>query len=416
MPASEFWLLLAFGLLMVAAFYVPALRRRSRERTRQRERLEREAGQTSTGTSIAERAVPEVEAPEVEAPDVVPPPEKIAPPAPAPPAPAPAAPAPVAPGAAPPEIETPAPTAGRLVRLRARLSKSQNLFGKGLLALLSRDKLDEETWEEIEETLISADVGVEPTRQIVEGLRERARVLGTASATDLRGLLAEELVGALDPNVDRTLKATPQGDHPAVLLVVGVNGSGKTTTCGKIARVLVADGRSVVLGAADTFRAAAADQLATWAGRVGAEVVRGPEGGDPAAVAFDAVTAAESRGTDAVIVDTAGRLQTKVQLMAELAKIHRVIARRLPDQPRHVLLVLDATTGQNGLAQAEAFTREAGVTGIVLTKLDGTAKGGVAVAVADRLGVPIVFAGIGEEIDALAPFDPAAYAEWLLSG
>ena len=412
MPASEFWLLLAFGLLMVAAFYVPALRRRSRERTRQRERLEREAGQTSTGTSIAERAVPEVEAPEVEAPDVVPPPEKIAPPAPAPPAPAPAAPAPVAPGAAPPEIETPAPTAGRLVRLRARLSKSQNLFGKGLLALLSRDKLDEETWEEIEETLISADVGVEPTRQIVEGLRERARVLGTASATDLRGLLAEELVGALDPNVDRTLKATPQGDHPAVLLVVGVNGSGKTTTCGKIARVLVADGRSVVLGAADTFRAAAADQLATWAGRVGAEVVRGPEGGDPAAVAFDAVKRGIDTRVDTVLIDTAGRLQNKVGLMDELGKVKRVVEKHGP--VAETLLVLDATTGQNGLEQARVFTEVVNVTGVVLTKLDGTAKGGIVIAVQRKLGIPVKLVGLGEGPDDLAPFEPKAFVDALL--
>jgi len=417
MPASEFWLLLAFGLLMVAAFYVPALRRRSRERTRQRERLEREAGQTSTGTSIAERAVPEVEAPEVEAPDVVPPPEKIAPPAPAPPAPAPpapapAAPAPVAPGAAPPEIETPAPTAGRLVRLRARLSKSQNLFGKGLLALLSRDKLDEETWEEIEETLISADVGVEPTRQIVEGLRERARVLGTASATDLRGLLAEELVGALDPNVDRTLKATPQGDHPAVLLVVGVNGSGKTTTCGKIARVLVADGRSVVLGAADTFRAAAADQLATWAGRVGAEVVRGPEGGDPAAVAFDAVKRGIDTRVDTVLIDTAARLQNKVGLMDELGKVKRVVEKHGP--VAETLLVLDATTGQNGLEQARVFTEVVNVTGVVLTKLDGTAKGGIVIAVQRKLGIPVKLVGLGEGPDDLAPFEPKAFVDALL--
>src|SRR5262245_3131842 len=209
---------------------------------------------------------------------------------------------------APPELEKPAPTAGRLVRLRARLSRSQNAFGKGLLALISRDRLDEDTWEEIEETLITADVGLEPTRMIVERLREQARVLGTGSATELRGILRDELVGALDADADRALKTTASDGTPAVILVVGVNGSGKTTTCGKIARVIVADGHSVVLGAADTFRAAAADQLATWAGRVGAEVVRGPEAGDPAAVAFDAVRRGIESGVDTVLIDTAGRL------------------------------------------------------------------------------------------------------------
>jgi len=298
------------------------------------------------------------------------------------------------------------------VRLRARLSKSQNLFGKGLLALLSRDKLDEETWEEIEETLISADVGVEPTRQIVEGLRERARVLGTASATDLRGLLAEELVKALDPNADRTLKATPQGDLPAVLLVVGVNGSGKTTTCGKIARVLVADGRSVVLGAADTFRAAAAEQLATWAGRVGAEVVRGPEGGDPAAVAFDAVRRGIDTRVDTVLIDTAGRLQNKVGLMDELGKVKRVVEKHGP--VAETLLVLDATTGQNGLEQARVFTEVVNVTGVVLTKLDGTAKGGIVIAVQRKLGIAVKLVGLGEGPDDLAPFEPRAFVDALL--
>jgi fused signal recognition particle receptor len=212
------------------------------------------------------------------------------------------------------------------VRLRARLARSQNLFGKGLMALLARDKFDDETWEELEETLITADVGVDATREIVERVRERSRVQGTASAKDLRGLLADELVTALDPGADRTLKSTPSGDKPAVLLVVGVNGSGKTTTCGKIARVLVADGRSVVLGAADTFRAAAADQLATWAGRVGAEVVRGHEGSDPAAVAYDAVKRGVDARVDTVLVDTAGRLQNKVGLMDELGKVKRVVS------------------------------------------------------------------------------------------
>jgi fused signal recognition particle receptor len=310
-------------------------------------------------------------------------------------------------------LEKPAPTAGRLVRLRERLSKSQNSLGRGLLALLSRDKLDDDTWDEVEETLITADVGVEPTRQIVDRLRERARVLGTASATDLRGLLADELLNALDPAADRTLKTMPQADRPAVLLVVGVNGSGKTTTCGKIARVLVADGRSVVLGAADTFRAAAAEQLATWAGRVGAEVVRGPEGGDPAAVAFDAVKRGIESKVDTVLVDTAGRLQNKVGLMDELGKVKRVVEKHGPVD--ETLLVLDATTGQNGLEQARVFTEVVNVTGVVLTKLDGTAKGGIVIAVQRKLGIPVKLVGLGEGPDDLAPFEPKAFVDALLA-
>ncbi len=332
---------------------------------------------------------------------------------------APVAPAPPAPPVeeAVPEVgvvlEKPEPTAGRMSRLRARLSKSQNVFGRGLLALLSRDKLDEDTWDEIEETLISADVGVEPTRQIVERLRERARVQGTATAAELKDMLADELVEALDPTVDRTLKATPQGDRPAVLLVVGVNGSGKTTTCGKIARVLVADGRSVVLGAADTFRAAAADQLATWAGRVGAEVVRGPEGGDPAAVAFDAVKRGTEARVDTVLIDTAGRLQNKVGLMDELGKVKRVVEKHGPVD--ETLLVLDATTGQNGLEQARVFMEVVNVTGVVLTKLDGTAKGGIVIAVQRKLGIPVKLVGLGEGPDDLAPFEPKVFVDALLA-
>ncbi|HEX6140059.1 MAG TPA: signal recognition particle-docking protein FtsY, partial [Candidatus Limnocylindria bacterium] len=200
-----------------------------------------------------------------------------------------------------------------------------------------------------------------------------------------------------------------------VILVVGVNGSGKTTTIAKLAARLKRDGRRVILAAGDTFRAAAIEQLRIWGEQLDVPVVAQRAGADPGAVAFDALAAAESRGADAVIIDTAGRLQNKAQLMAELAKIRRVVERRMPEQPRHVLLVLDATTGQNGLSQAEAFSRESGVTGIVLTKLDGTAKGGIAVAAAERLNVPILFAGVGEEIDSLAPFDPAAYVDWLLS-
>jgi fused signal recognition particle receptor len=342
---------------------------------------------------------PTVEQPTVEKPRVEKP--KVEPTVEAPPVEAPAV-----------ELETPEPTAGRLVRLRARLARSQTVFGKGLLAILSRDRLDDDSWDEVEEILIGADVGVAATTEIVGRLREKARVLGTSSASDLRNLLADELVTALDPTLDRSLAATPKDGKPAVLLVVGVNGSGKTTTCGKIARVLIADGHSVVLGAADTFRAAAADQLATWAGRVGAEVVRGPEGADPASVAFDAVKRGTDAGVDTVLVDTAGRLQNKVGLMDELGKVKRVVEKHGPVD--ETLLVLDATTGQNGLEQARVFTEVVDVTGVVLTKLDGTAKGGIVIAVQRNLGIPVKLVGLGEGPDDLAPFDPRQFVEALI--
>jgi fused signal recognition particle receptor len=348
-----------------------------------------------------------------------------APPAPPAPPPAPPVPPPAAPPPAPAEVveqppvvepapvlEAPEPTAGRLVRLRARLSRSQNLLGRGLLSVLSRDHLDEEAWEEVEESLISADVGVEATREIVERLRQRTAILGTRTPAELRALLSEELIAALDPQMDRTLRAKPSDGKPAVMLVVGVNGSGKTTTCGKIARVLIADGHTVVLGAADTFRAAAADQLATWAGRVGAEVVRGAEGADPASVAFDAVRRGIEAGVDTVLVDTAGRLQNKVGLMDELGKVKRVVSRHGPVD--ETLLVLDATTGQNGLVQAQVFTEVVDVTGVVLTKLDGTAKGGIVISVQRKLGIPVKLVGLGEGKDDLAPFEPAQFVAALL--
>ncbi|MET7835054.1 signal recognition particle-docking protein FtsY [Micromonospora sediminicola] len=311
-----------------------------------------------------------------------------------------------------PPVEVPEPTAGRLVRLRSRLSRSQNAFGKGLLGLLSRDRLDEDTWEEIEDSLITADVGVDATREIVDRLRERTRVLGTRTGEELRALLAAELVNALDPGLDRSLRTAPKDGVPAVVLVVGVNGAGKTTTCGKIARVLVADGRSVLLGAADTFRAAAADQLETWGGRVGAETVRGPEAADPASVAFDAVRRGIDTGVDTVLIDTAGRLQNKVGLMDELGKVKRVVEKHGPID--ETLLILDATTGQNGLEQARVFTEAVNVTGVVLTKLDGTAKGGIVIAVQRKLGIPVKLVGLGEGKDDLAPFDPAQFVDALL--
>ncbi|MEV4755237.1 signal recognition particle-docking protein FtsY [Micromonospora sp. NPDC049559] len=311
-----------------------------------------------------------------------------------------------------PAVETPEPTAGRLIRLRTRLSRSQNVFGRGLLGLLARDRLDEDVWEEIEDSLITADVGIDATREIVDRLRERTRVLGTRTPVELRALLAAELVNALDPELDRSLRTAPHDGTPAVALVVGVNGAGKTTTCGKIARVLVADGHSVVLGAADTFRAAAADQLATWAGRVGAEVVRGPEGADPASVAFDAVRRGIDAGVDTVLIDTAGRLQNKIGLMDELGKVKRVVERHGPVD--ETLLVLDATTGQNGLEQARVFTEVVNVTGVILTKLDGTAKGGIVIAVQRKLGIPVKLVGLGEGPDDLAPFEPVQFVDALL--
>ncbi|MEU5052902.1 signal recognition particle-docking protein FtsY [Streptomyces sp. NPDC021096] len=322
-----------------------------------------------------------------------------------------------APAPAAPEIEVPEPTAGRLVRLRARLSRSQNSLGKGLLTLLSREHLDEDTWEEIEDTLLTADVGVAPTQELVERLRERVKVLGTRTPEELRALLREELLTLIGTDFDRSVHTEPgvgvNGEEkPGVVMVVGVNGTGKTTTTGKLARVLVADGKSVVLGAADTFRAAAADQLQTWGERVGARTVRGPEGGDPASIAFDAVKEGIAENADVVLVDTAGRLHTKTGLMDELGKVKRVVEKH--GSVDEVLLVLDATTGQNGLVQARVFAEVVNITGIVLTKLDGTAKGGIVVAVQRELGVPVKLVGLGEGADDLAPFEPEAFVDALI--
>ena len=310
-------------------------------------------------------------------------------------------------------LEEPEPTAGRLVRLRSRLARSNSAVGKGLLSLLSRDKLDEDTWEEIEEVLLTSDLGIGPTQELVEALRTRTRVLGTRTPDELRALLREELLKLVDPSLDRTVHSLrADGEGPAVVLVAGVNGVGKTTTTGKLARVLVADGRSVVLGAADTFRAAAADQLETWGDRVGATTVRGAEGADPASVAFEAVRRAKELGVDTALIDTAGRLHTKTGLMDELGKVKRVVEKQGPVD--EVLLVLDATTGQNGLVQARVFREVVDITGIALTKLDGTAKGGIVVAVQRELGVPVKLIGLGEGADDLAPFDPAAFVDALV--
>ncbi len=304
-------------------------------------------------------------------------------------------------------LDRPAPVAGRMARLRHRLARSSGL-GQGIVALLSRSTVDDATWEEIEDSLIAADMGVGIAAEVVEGLRAAVRAEPDVAP---RELLRIELLDLLDPAADRSLAVEAVG-RPAVVLIVGVNGTGKTTTTGKLARVLVAEDRDVILGAADTFRAAAADQLQTWGDRVGVPVVRGPEGGDPASVAFDAVTAAIDTEADVLLVDTAGRLHTKTGLMDELGKVKRVIEKKAPVD--EVLLVLDATTGQNGMAQAKVFSEVVEVTGVVLTKLDGTAKGGIVVSVQRELGVPVKLVGLGEGPDDLAPFDPEVFVDALL--
>jgi fused signal recognition particle receptor len=311
-------------------------------------------------------------------------------------------------------LERPEPSAGRLVRLRSRLARAQSGFGAGLLTLLSRERLDDQTWEEVEDTLLSADLGVASASELVKQLRTRARVEGIATAAQARSILRQELISLVDPSRDRLLRTERHIDdgRPAVVLVVGVNGTGKTTTVGKLARVLVADDRDVILAAADTFRAAAADQLTTWGDRVGVPTIRGAEGGDPASVAFEAVKVGIDQEVDTVIVDTAGRLQTKVGLMDELGKVKRVIEKHGPID--EVLLVLDATTGQNGMIQAKVFGEVVDVTGIVLTKLDGTAKGGIVVAVQRELGVPVKLVGLGEGPDDLAPFDAEVFVDGIL--
>lgn len=313
-----------------------------------------------------------------------------------------------------PTIERPEPPAGRLQRLRARLAKSNNSLGKGLLALLSGDKIDESVWDEIEETLLLADIGTEPTMQLVETLRERVKVMGSRQPEEVRAMLREELVKLVDPGMDRSLAVQRHADRPAVVLVVGVNGVGKTTTVGKLARVLVAEDKDVLLGAADTFRAAAAEQLATWGARVGVPTVKSDvDGADPASVAFEAVKAGIEQEVDVVMIDTAGRLQNKVGLMDELGKVKRVIEKQ--SQVDEVLLVLDATTGQNGLNQAKVFSEVVDITGIVLTKLDGTAKGGIVVAIQKSMGVPVKLVGLGEGADDLAPFDAEQFVDAILN-
>ncbi|GAA3526135.1 signal recognition particle receptor FtsY [Aeromicrobium flavum] len=311
-----------------------------------------------------------------------------------------------------PTIERPETPKGRLGRLRSRLSRSQSSLGRGLLTLLGGGDLTEDQWEEIEDTLLAADVGVGPTTELVTNLRARLAAEGVKDPARAREVLREELIGLVGPSLDRQLHTTGDEALPGVVLVVGVNGTGKTTTVGRLARVLVAEERSVLLGAADTFRAAAADQLETWGSRVGVPVVRSHEGADPASVGFETVKQGITDAVDVVLIDTAGRLHTKSGLMDELGKVKRVVEKQAP--VTEVLLVIDATTGQNGLTQARVFGEVVDVTGIVLTKLDGTAKGGIVIAVQRELGVPVKYVGLGEGPDDLAPFDAEEFVDALL--
>ncbi len=312
-------------------------------------------------------------------------------------------------------VETPEAAGSRMQRLKARLSKSGNPFGKALFNILAKDQLSESDWEDVEDTLLLADVGAEASEQLVEELRNDARIAGQSDPAEVRAALRDKLLDVVGRDMDRRLNADKEGaNRPSVIIMVGVNGTGKTTTTGKLARLFVADGKKVMLGAADTFRAAAADQLETWGAKVGVPVVRSDkDGADPASVAFEASAKAKEENADVLIIDTAGRLQNKANLMDELGKIRRVTEKNLPVD--EVLLVLDATTGQNGMAQAKVFAEAIGITGVVLSKLDGSAKGGIVVSVQKELGVPVKLVGLGEGPDDLAPFDPEGFVDGILA-
>ncbi|MBW3093771.1 signal recognition particle-docking protein FtsY [Bifidobacterium sp. 64T4] len=320
-------------------------------------------------------------------------------------------PAPAATGQA---LDAPESVGSRMTRLKAKLAGSANPFGKALFNILAKDNLSEDDWQDVEDTLLLADVGAEASERLVGELRTDARVTGKADAAEVRAALREKLLDVVGRDTDRRLNADKEGaNKPSVIIMVGVNGTGKTTTAGKLARLFVADGRKVVLGAADTFRAAAADQLETWGARVNVPVVRSDkDGADPASVAFEASAKAKADNADVLIIDTAGRLQNKANLMDELGKIRRVTEKNLPVD--EVLLVLDATTGQNGMAQAKVFAEAIGITGVVLSKLDGSAKGGIVVSVQKELGVPVKLVGLGEGPDDLAPFDPEGFVDGIL--
>ena len=314
-----------------------------------------------------------------------------------------------------PAVETPEAAGTRMQRLKARLSKSGNPFGKALFNILAKDQLSEADWEDVEDTLLLADVGAEASEQLVEELRNDARIAGQSDPAEVRAALKDKLLELVGTDVDRRLNADKEGaNKPSVIIMVGVNGTGKTTTAGKLSRLLVSEGKQVMLGAADTFRAAAADQLETWGAKVGVPVVRSDkDGADPASVAFEASAKAKEENADVLIIDTAGRLQNKSNLMDELGKIRRVTEKNLPVD--EVLLVLDATTGQNGMTQAKVFAEAIGITGVVLSKLDGSAKGGIVISVQKELGVPVKLVGLGEGPDDLAPFDPEGFVDGILA-
>ena len=314
-----------------------------------------------------------------------------------------------------PAVETPEAAGPRMQRLKARLSKSGNPFGKALFNILAKDQLSEADWEDVEDTLLLADVGAEASEQLVEELRNDARIAGQSDPAEVRAALKDKLLKLVGTDVDRRLNADKEGaNKPSVIIMVGVNGTGKTTTAGKLSRLLVSEGKQVMLGAADTFRAAAADQLETWGAKVGVPVVRSDkDGADPASVAFEASAKAKEENADVLIIDTAGRLQNKSNLMDELGKIRRVTEKNLPVD--EVLLVLDATTGQNGMTQAKVFAEAIGITGVVLSKLDGSAKGGIVISVQKELGVPVKLVGLGEGPDDLAPFDPEGFVDGILA-
>ena len=314
-----------------------------------------------------------------------------------------------------PAVETPEAAGTRMQRLKARLSKSGNPFGRALFNILAKDQLSESDWEDVEDTLLLADVGAEASEQLVEELRNDARIAGQSDPAEVRAALKDKLLKLVGTDTDRRLNADKEGaNKPSVIIMVGVNGTGKTTTAGKLSRLLVSEGKQVMLGAADTFRAAAADQLETWGAKVGVPVVRSDkDGADPASVAFEASAKAKEANADVLIIDTAGRLQNKANLMDELGKIRRVTEKNLPVD--EVLLVLDATTGQNGMTQAKVFAEAIGITGVVLSKLDGSAKGGIVISVQKELGVPVKLVGLGEGPDDLAPFDPEGFVDGILA-
>lgn len=314
-----------------------------------------------------------------------------------------------------PAVETPEAAGTRMQRLKARLSKSGNPFGKALFNILAKDQLSEADWEDVEDTLLLADVGAEASEQLVGELRNDARIAGQSDPAEVRAALKDKLLKLVGTDTDRRLNADKEGaNKPSVIIMVGVNGTGKTTTAGKLSRLLVSEGKQVMLGAADTFRAAAADQLETWGAKVGVPVVRSDkDGADPASVAFEASAKAKEANADVLIIDTAGRLQNKSNLMDELGKIRRVTEKNLPVD--EVLLVLDATTGQNGMTQAKVFAEAIGITGVVLSKLDGSAKGGIVISVQKELGVPVKLVGLGEGPDDLAPFDPEGFVDGILA-